>query len=1520
MDIGPSQNITFLSQDVDYLGFLRTKLRDLNGIKSMAYELIQNADDVKDDEGRPITTKIAFDFRDDALEVSNDGVFRPRDFERMRSIASGDKRFEEGTTGNFGIGFISVYQVTDSPEIVSSGRRWRIKPAEASERRIEQAIDVQTRETTFRLPWAFDPNSQVRQALQRSEIRVNEINDYCNQVAEAIRDAALFLKQLIVLEVLRNGSLVRRVERRLMRDNLLTLQEEDRSTEWIILTGEFDEQARSLRQNYPHILPKRTSTVQIAIERSVLTMGCLYTTLPTEVKIDPLPFHINADFVPTSDRKRIIFENGADSEWNRAAIRAAAHTLAKHISLVKSELVSHVEFWKVIDAVETVSKNASAGQIDRAFTTFLEALSPKLYEEPVIYTADLHWALPRDVRLPITSPEQQATPIFQELGIQVPHSDLRGHFNTMRGLLKMAPLRLNDIALAFRRHGLNQSTQLSKMPPALQILENWPVLWAALEAIYANQSGRTQDIDLIAMRDCSIAMTEANEVCPPSAVYRSKSAFTKKIFSDVCWLTTEVGSAFVDRIVSEFQLDDAIKHIKRQPEDGGFVRDLDEARFDIADLYHWLDDRKSALTPEQKDALRLLPIWQSAEGLQPLTNLYIPGDFSDPLGLSTLVHDQLAQDFQGLLKSLGAKVLTFITYVCEKLPTEFSQNNLTLEQRRNVGLLLAKKLGELQGNAEAQRILRSLPLVECRDGKFRATNGCYIHTEELELFIPNAPFAVRNEDFPSLEGLYRWLGINSVPRPEDVILRIQSLVAHPPTPLSKEGIEIAFDYLVEEGRRHSADLSLYKVRFAELRTLSWLMSERDSSRWYAPAELYTHSRQPLFASQADFIAVKRDIEREAAKMGLLEYLGCKDSPSTQLVVRHILHCSKLKNTSLSLGVYQRLNQTPDDPSIATLKDEACLLIKTEAEIKFVKPNETFWKPHRFGTLRYQLGPEFTEYRQLLDRLGVREEPTIVDCVSVLLEIEHMYDSNKSLLEQNSDIRSVVLGCWKTLNEFLLKSPDLTTKLEQTPVEVIHKLHNHKVIPNEKHLLIKPEMTFIEDRPGWAGKFQQLQNDIIPRYSDLFQAMEAAGARSLSQSELQFVETEDARDDVNVKDRIVSRNSALTRVLEAGNIDLTSLDKLLSSIRISRYSRLRVQYKLNAFKSFISEPEDVLAVYDAVNHEMHINAVNGYSWTSISRELAYALSQSAEIGNLAGTISHVLMSNSDQEAHLILDELGCPVSQRAFESVNLPVSVADRIDLEQDFTLRDEKDEPSVSCDQLELAAQTGSLRTPGLPKVVGNSVPATDANDRNTTSSVPDRSSTVTQDHGVAKNTKPQIDKDDALLGLLPLVSKTAMTQSRTTSKKQRPSKTYEVLRSYVHHSEAGDRITDSALASHREAVDKAGIQRVMLYELACGRKPQEQEHFNEGFDILSSNVDEKRFIEVKSLDCEWQSRNPAGLSSAQFRLAYKTPDEFWLYVVEFARDSDRYKIYAIQSPAQRVTKFMFDDGWRDVADECFPR
>ena len=253
-------NIKFLSRGIDYLGDLGAKLRDLQGFKTLAHELIQNADDV------PSATSMVFDICDDALFVDNNGIFsdclqveNPEcpwktdktkgyrcDFHRFRYIASGDKRGEAETTGAFGIGFIAVYQITDSPELISCGRHWIMHEDKPENERIEvcsgcsKCTDPDLPGTRFILPWAFDPQSALRKALMAEAVSSDGPDRLLEELLRSLPAAMLFLKRLNSIEVRQNGAPRCKFERVVEDSNLIISQgNADKDQIWHLIPGDF---------------------------------------------------------------------------------------------------------------------------------------------------------------------------------------------------------------------------------------------------------------------------------------------------------------------------------------------------------------------------------------------------------------------------------------------------------------------------------------------------------------------------------------------------------------------------------------------------------------------------------------------------------------------------------------------------------------------------------------------------------------------------------------------------------------------------------------------------------------------------------------------------------------------------------------------------------------------------------------------------------------------------------------------------------------------------------------------------------------------------------------------------------------------------------------------------------------------------------------------------------------------------------------------------------------------------------
>jgi hypothetical protein len=146
------------------------------------------------------------------------------------------------------------------------------------------------------------------------------------------------------------------------------------------------------------------------------------------------------------------------------------------------------------------------------------------------------------------------------------------------------------------------------------------------------------------------------------------------------------------------------------------------------------------------------------------------------------------------------------------------------------------------------------------------------------------------------------------------------------------------------------------------------------------------------------------------------------------------------------------------------------------------------------------------------------------------------------------------------------------------------------------------------------------------------------------------------------------------------------------------------------------------------------------------------------------------------------------------------------------------------------------------------------------------------------------------------------------------------VLRSYLPSPQSDTSGVGDAIGSTgRSSVDEAGVRRVMQYELEAERTPREMPHNNPGYDVESRDGSGQivRYIEVKSFSGRWEDTF-ADLSRTQFETANNLGELFWLYVVERA-ESDDYEIYRIQNPVLKANHFMFDDGWRSLAEPSGP-
>ena len=105
-------------------------LREITAAAQLLNEMLQNADDAGSSEFKVLLSARTFgtasllspalaDMQGAALYQFDDAQFRPDDYESIQRVGDGTKLGDPTKTGQFGLGFNSVYHVTDTPMFVS---------------------------------------------------------------------------------------------------------------------------------------------------------------------------------------------------------------------------------------------------------------------------------------------------------------------------------------------------------------------------------------------------------------------------------------------------------------------------------------------------------------------------------------------------------------------------------------------------------------------------------------------------------------------------------------------------------------------------------------------------------------------------------------------------------------------------------------------------------------------------------------------------------------------------------------------------------------------------------------------------------------------------------------------------------------------------------------------------------------------------------------------------------------------------------------------------------------------------------------------------------------------------------------------------------------------------------------------------------------------------------------------------------------------------------------------------------
>ena len=1526
----------------DLIGNIRTHLSGLQGFDVMALELIQNADDAGANE-------VIFEIQEGGLIVRNDGRFtscgdlRDKscalasgngyacDFHRIKLVGSGGKRERSTNIGRFGIGFVSVYQVTDHPIIRSAAVELTLLP-ESQQCRVK-ATETD-RGTEFFLPWATNPESVGRRELGLSCITPSHIERLEKDIIAVLRRSLLFLRNVGRAEIRRRGRLVFacELERGESDELLVTFHPESVTECWLVLRADAAPNLAPLVNKYPHLAhDKRNKEISVAVrtDPAPLKDGLLYAYLPTQ-QSSGLPLHINADFYPEGDRKAIIFSGHQhEQHWNEALIGAAAERIVKDPEKLLIAL-GDVHFWELIDSAYQLATQRRANP--SCFELYWSKMQSALGDAEIVLTADGSRQRPVNVLINKSTPlnPDQAAALFK-IGGNTPSEALRSFQNCMNKLgadfLNLERLTSLYGASRFATHDTDSEVSSAEIKTFFQ------PLWSIAEDLLPAGAGkqRIPNPALQKFSDMPIVVTaDGVRVTPKQTVRAPPSANPATLASILPRLAIAhravEGLPRLADLMPIMDLDRLVGYVQSGTKETSLRETVSLGQQNLAELYFLIVelDKRSEGTDETYESLAELAIWPTSHGLVSARKSLLPGSFTDPLGDTSLLDvSRLSVPVQEFLRNkLGVPVQTVETFVKAVLPMYFGSNGPSDERKYPTLIRELANHASILDKEQIRSVLQALPMVPTMNGGWTEPTRAYWRSEGLvDVLGDNKALWVDPVRVPTIGSVRSFLDrleIRKSPSAQDLVERIIWIASHcKPTEEATRASAKAFYALCDQYEIWKGSEELYTA-IDHLKSGDYLPADRDEEHWYSVDELHAPYRSEAFHSQANILAFRNT---RRLKSGLLDDLGLNMEPDTELVVKHWLWCAET-GTQPSKTVYQILNERAHEENLTLyrLRDKPCVYV--DQIDSFVRPSDLYWTSPNLGRYALTIPNTLSDWKPLFDALGVKQAPECEDFVNILMEIVTRHYEQGAPLSENDA---------RVYERCLLRIAEHKAEGEVTPEDWDRLAHAPIVRNVEGNFLFPDDVLFLDSH--WCQNFfgpgvEQVLCRADGPVRDLFRAL---GVRRLSKATR--VELVDAigeeRREKGFPAPLTDKSDVILRLLHsaAPRIRATVRDSLQKLTTTSADS-LKVRGVLEIGKEEIAGPVTVTkSFFDPERAMLRVaRPVDQSTWDSVLPSVINQLipeDAGVDIPNLILMVS-LLLPLSLEEAHAKATSACIPdfsdledrIDDEDLASIELPGlgldpdEGADEDDIEvgEDFG-------PELEVDRSDRETS-------------GNGI-AEDSEMKGEQSGEPKPPLPGSPSDFLSKHTNSGQESDAPVDA--DWDSNSHRDRSRNSSGERKSSKHKKKwerrLLSYVKNSasEPNDNQSFDEKTTHNYAVEAKARAAVCEYEEARGRTTEQMPITHPGYDIrsVSPTTGDERLIEVKGLTGEWSVMG-VGLSKHQFDMCRDCGDQYWLYVVELFDGVSEPNVYPIQNPAANVTTYMFDGNWREAvlqeAEDRFAR
>ncbi|MEI7732645.1 MAG: DUF3883 domain-containing protein [Verrucomicrobiota bacterium] len=412
---------THNSGDNPLMGRLRRALNQLaTGIFEHAhhyvFELTQNADDNRYTENTDRFLKFVL-LNNDPTEtprsqgclcVLNDETgFEKKHVESLCDIGNSTKQGNrEGYIGEKGIGFKSVFLISNRPHVISNGYSFHFRrdDCDAGLGYIVPHWDEKITAVTESIPTAI-----------LLPLRGSSGVDVAKQLADVEPECILFLRKLQRIELVAAHTGLNRTMHRSGTDGFVALESDGTRTSYFVHRAEHS--CSHIHEPLREGVCSTSVTVALPLSTPDATDGRVFAFLPTEARTG-FPFLINADFLLPASRERI-FDT---PEWNKQLVKFAAATFVEAFDGLRDNANHRTLAYRFIPVKTDLFPGASL------FAPLMESVQTVLREKKCILTkvgdfilpADAYFAEPLSRRLLSESPSRLAD-------FRLVHSDLENH-------------------------------------------------------------------------------------------------------------------------------------------------------------------------------------------------------------------------------------------------------------------------------------------------------------------------------------------------------------------------------------------------------------------------------------------------------------------------------------------------------------------------------------------------------------------------------------------------------------------------------------------------------------------------------------------------------------------------------------------------------------------------------------------------------------------------------------------------------------------------------------------------------------------------------------------------------------------------------------------------------------------------------------------------------------------------------------------------------------------------------------